>query len=399
MPGDGFIGWVGGVDFLCNLLSALNYDLVDIRYDVYLLLSSNSTVARINRGLRSLIRSLFLMKFDLSGFNKIEYRNLDVVVRGRFSQISIIFFDGTNYSYRKVLKKYNPDVIFPCTRVHNAQFKIPWIGYFADIQHKKFPEFFSKKEIKRRDIFFQKMVSNAKHIIVNSKSAKNDINRYYKNLDCQIYALPFSPIPHPDWFSSNLNGIEKYNLPKNFFLVSNQFWRHKNHITAFKALKILNEECLENNFSIVCTGDIYDDRDPEYYINLRKEIISLGLSKEIVFLGYIPKSDQIEVMKNSICLIQPTLFEGGPGGGAVYDALSVGVRVIVSNIEVNLEIEAEDVIFFEASDSSDLAQKMQLVARNLNHKVEVEIQQERGKKRLQVLSRFLANIIEDATNS
>ena len=43
-------------------------------------------------------------------------------------------------------------------------------------------------------------------------------------------------------------------------------------------------------------------------------------------------------MKNSEVLIQASLFEGGPGGGSSYEAMSLNVPIFASNIKVNLEM-------------------------------------------------------------
>jgi glycosyltransferase involved in cell wall biosynthesis len=75
-------------------------------------------------------------------------------------------------------------------------------------------------------------------------------------------------------------------------------------------------------------------------------------------LGLIPRLDQIEIMKNACAVIQPSLFEGGPGGGSVTAALALDVPSICSDIPVNRELEGERVTFFKASDASDLAEKM-----------------------------------------
>ena len=52
-------------------------------------------------------------------------------------------------------------------------------------------------------------------------------------------------------------------------------------------------------------------------------------------------------MKNSLAIIQPTLFEGSPGGGVLEDAISIGVPAIISDIKVNLEAKKEVNIFFK----------------------------------------------------
>jgi glycosyltransferase involved in cell wall biosynthesis len=84
-----------------------------------------------------------------------------------------------------------------------------------------------------------------------------------------------------------------------------------------------------------------------------------GLKDRVKILGLIPKRDQIELLKHCCALIQPTLFEGGPGGGAVYDAFSLGVPALVSDIPVNRELPAdESVRFFPAGDAAALAARM-----------------------------------------
>ena len=87
----------------------------------------------------------------------------------------------------------------------------------------------------------------------------------------------------------------------------------------------------------------------------------LALTEHVVILGHIPKMDQISLLKRSIPVIQPTLFEGGPGGGSSYDAISLGQPLIVSDIPVNREIdEHEAVCFFKPQCVVDLASKMKI---------------------------------------
>jgi glycosyltransferase involved in cell wall biosynthesis len=83
------------------------------------------------------------------------------------------------------------------------------------------------------------------------------------------------------------------------------------------------------------------------------------LDQRVRILGMIPKRDQIEIMKRACAVLQPTRFEGGPGGGAVYDSLSIGVPAIVSDLPVNREIEDETVEFFPAGDAAALAGRME----------------------------------------
>ena len=64
-------------------------------------------------------------------------------------------------------------------------------------------------------------------------------------------------------------------------------------------------------------------------------------------------------MKNSLAIIQPTLFEGSTGGGVLGDAISIGVPAIISDIKVNLEAKKEtNCYYFKTKNHKDLAHKM-----------------------------------------
>jgi glycosyltransferase involved in cell wall biosynthesis len=139
-------------------------------------------------------------------------------------------------------------------------------------------------------------------------------------------------------------------------MVSNQFWIHKSHETAFMALRLVRDA--GHDVHLVCTGDTSDYRWPEHFNNLKAIIEKNNLRDYVHILGLIPKGDQLAIMRGSLAVIQPTLFEGGPGGGSVYDAVSTRTPCIVSDIPVNREIDIGVVRFFTAGSAEDLAAKM-----------------------------------------
>ncbi len=224
---------------------------------------------------------------------------------------------------------------------------------------------------------------------MNSKFVKEDLKKFYGADEKKIFVLPFCPFPRKDWLNCQIE--PKVYLPEKFFIISNQFWYHKSHITAFKALKILEDKYRINNIHIICTGKTIDYRQPNFFNNLNQEIKKMNLQDRIHFLGFIDKDEQMVIMKKSFCVIQPTLFEGGPGGGSVYDALSIGIPAIVSDIPVNKEINDEYVTFFKAGDPEDLAEKMYLMLQLGGHKINKDIL---TNKLLERKKRFAEKIIE-----
>jgi glycosyltransferase involved in cell wall biosynthesis len=279
------------------------------------------------------------------------------------NSINIVFYYSPKNLLREIHKR-EINVILPATTAWGRECHIPWIGYIADCQHKYFPEYFADFELVRRDHIISSLLSSAGAIIVNSESTKNDLIEFYNGDDSKIYNLPFAPVADPSWFEDSPDIIKKYALPQKYFIISNRLWVHKSHVTAFEALAKINEQGYRD-IGIICTGEMQDYRDPHIENKLRNKIKTLNLTDNVEFLGLIDKKEQIEIMKNAIAVLQPTLFEGGPGGGAVYNALALGKPAIVSDIRVNLELRGQDnVIFFEAKNADDMAEKMKVVLEN-----------------------------------
>ena len=110
---------------------------------------------------------------------------------------------------------------------------------------------------------------------------------------------------------------------------------------------------------LICTGSTLDHRNKHYFSEVLELIKSLNIKSSIKILNYIKKNEQISLMKKSIAVIQPTSFEGGPGGGSVKDAIALGVPTIISDISVNQEIKYKKNFFFRTNDYFDLSLKME----------------------------------------
>jgi glycosyltransferase involved in cell wall biosynthesis len=242
---------------------------------------------------------------------------------------------------------------------------------------------------------FSGLLRDAKAVIVNSQAVKYDIDKYYPEYRCRIFPLPFAPVPLPGWFDQDPDKYKKkYNLPDRYFMISNQFWIHKSHITAFEALCKFKKIFPASDIHIVCTGETGDYRFPKYFTSLKSRIDELHISDSIRYLGYIPKNDQLQIMRGAIAVLQPTLYEGGPGGGAVYDAVAMGIPSICSDIPVNKEIEGENLYFFRAGSSDDMTEKMLTLLKGSVGRPSREKLMEKGYQRAGRLGNALLEAIE-----
>jgi glycosyltransferase involved in cell wall biosynthesis len=358
-----FINWGGGIDFIrliLNSLSSLSKENEnEIKIYVFIPQQSGSIIKIKNR-LKTVINTVTHKNYQ---FQKVIPKELIIKSFSSIDDnITLCFYNNSEAGLIKLVNKHSINFMIPAFAPLSESFPIPWIGYLYDFQHRYYPEFFSEEEMKLRDGQFLLMLNNAKTIIVNAKSVKNDVKKFFGEFKSnKVVALPFCPVINPDFFKTN-SDIGRYNLPTNYFMISNQFWKHKDHKTAFRAFKLFLDNNQGNkNIALVCTGQTIDFRFPNYFQELKELIKELELEKNIFILGYIPKVDQLQILKKCVAVIQPTLFEGGPGGFSVFESVAHGIPSIVSDIDVNKEIEDDTVTFFKTGSASDLSKKMLFV--------------------------------------
>ena len=88
----------------------------------------------------------------------------------------------------------------------------------------------------------------------------------------QDHQLRLNTIVHPYVFDlpdkrkilSYKKLYSRYKIPKNYFFIPNQFWKHKNHNVIVETLKYLKEN-KDKDIYIVLTGFPHDHRHKNYF--------------------------------------------------------------------------------------------------------------------------------------
>jgi len=204
-------------------------------------------------------------------------------------------------------------------------------------------------------MIFRYMGRNAPAIMFSSVVALQDFQKFYPGSKSQNFVINFRTIPETEWFARNPIAVQhQYQLPDHFFLVSNQFWKHKNHPIIIEALAILKEKNICP--VVVCTGNLNDIRFPGYGEEILKLIHKYELDDHVKILGLIPRIEQIQLMRRSLAVIQPSLFEGW--STVVEDARVLGKVIILSDIPVHIEQSPPNSHYFQRNSPQDLADKI-----------------------------------------
>jgi glycosyltransferase involved in cell wall biosynthesis len=337
-------GWIGGTEYIKNITFALSNLPSDVRSTFELcLLCSKSLESSLYNQIQPLLDSIYYQEVDLEPLtppNRIYWKLRQILLKQYNSRIDAF------------LKKANIDFIYPYVTQNRRYTPARSAVWIADFQYKYLPHLFSEQEIRNKDKDLALIAKYSSTVILSSKTAEADFQKFCPEAAHKSQVLSFRTIPSPSWYDSDtVETQHKYSLSDRFFLVSNQFWKHKNHLVIFQALKLLQEQSIYP--IVVCTGHLYDNRQPDYSDTILQTIHNLGIAQQVHLLGLIPRSDQIQLMRRSLAVIQPSLFEGW--STIVEDARALGKRMILSDFPVHLEQNPPHSIFFDGNSPESLA--------------------------------------------
>ncbi len=338
--------WIGGSYYIVNIIKALN--VLSDEDKPFLKLFHNSETS-----IQSIVE-LDYPYIDYFYFN-VNFNLYEKII----NRLGLIFFGK-----RLIKKKINFDGIknlYPLNHFIETSNLKSFYFWIPDFQERYLPHFFSKKEISQRNSFHEYLVKKEYPIIFSSNNALEDFNKFYPNNKNRKEVLRFVSGISSNYSNLNFGDLkQKYGIQQNYFISPNQFWQHKNQSVVIKAAKILKEKGI--NFLIVFTGKEFDYRNPNYTTDLKKMIVEYNLVDNFCFLGFIDRDEQLLLMKNSIAIVQPSLFEGW--STVVEDTKALNHVIILSDLPLHREQIKENCLFFDPLNENDLANKLEFAINN-----------------------------------
>jgi glycosyltransferase involved in cell wall biosynthesis len=332
----------GVVNYFVNLVRALQY-LPEDQKPQLLLLHTNSAPVEDVKAI---------------GYPFIEYLNVDEcaplsVAKRAVNKLSRKltgknrYFAFPGYKADTLLDHYYTD-FFPIEYTT----RYCWI---CDFQHRYLPDNFSDQAYQWSEDKISAIVNNREKVLVSSNDSKRDFDKFYYQHTSTVKVLRFASVL-PDTGTA-FTTYTKYK-DKPYFIVSNQFWPHKNHIAVVKAVAELKTKGIE--VLVLFTGHL-SDRDPEYAGRVRNIISTYQLEQNIHFLGFLDRVDQLQLIRHSVALIQPSLFEGW--STIVEDCKSLNKFLLLSDLRVHREQINSNCLFFNAFEYKELAGHMEATLR------------------------------------
>jgi glycosyltransferase involved in cell wall biosynthesis len=316
---------------------------------ILILANENSTIYNFRR---ELLHRLVTEKHEVVISLPHHERNIELVKIGcRIDEIELSR-SGTNplkelallYSYKKQIKRINPDVVLTYTAKPNIygslacqKLHIPYINNVTGLGSmfqseniiKKIMLVLQKKAYKKSSCVFFQNESNQKYFIENNIVGKN--NRL----------LPGSGV------NLNLHKFEEYpedDRKIRFALVS-RVRKDKGFDEMFEAIRKLSVQYKYIEFHIV--GWYEDD-------NYKKKVDEMVENYPVIYHGSQTQEQVHELIKKCHCLIHPSYHEGM--ANVLLEAASTGRPVLASNIPGCRETFDEGVTGygFEVKDTAEL---------------------------------------------
>lgn len=343
--------WVGGQSFLENVLRALHLVRNPDQHAVAGLVDGDEKQL-------APLETLFDEKHYVSGHGRrLRTRAADILMR--YSTTRRLAPDSL---LSRQMQGIHADVAF-VRESPRANFRLPAICWLPDFQYKHLPSMFSADEIAGIERVYHDSARYSSRIFLTSESVKHDFDQYlpeFAGKNCML--RPVACI-EDSLISADPDSVRRhYCLPERFFYLPNQFWKHKNHSVVLEAVR--RAARIEPSLMIAASGLLQDYRHPDYPSEILAQISSTNLRDNIVVLGLIPRIHVYDLMRCSLAVLQPSLFEGW--SSTVEEAISLGKNVLASDLDVHREKNAPDAKYFDPSNPQELADLLVQTYRGLN---------------------------------
>jgi glycosyltransferase involved in cell wall biosynthesis len=153
--------------------------------------------------------------------------------------------------------------------------------------------------------------------------------------------------------AATLNAVrQKYNLPDNFVLFVGTIEPRKNLSTLFQAwAKIRNPQSAIGNKLVIAGGRGW------LYEETFATVERLGLSGDVVFLGYVPEADLPAFYSLARLFVFPSLYEGF--GLPPLEAMACGTPVVCAHTSSLPEVAGDAALLVDPLDADGMATAMQ----------------------------------------
>ena len=287
---------------------------------------------------------------------------LEVIRDGAFDRsrdagaLAAALVTGADRARRTIVVEHRVDLLFESAQFFGWRPGAAVVAWIPDFQHRLLPHMFTLAGQLRREIGLRAQMAAGRTIMLSSADARASCERLYPQTVGRTATVRFAVAPGAAPLLAEARRIAQgYGLPQHFFFMPNQFSRHKNHLLVIDALAMLRERGVE--VCIAASGKPADERHPEHFAAVQRHLTAAGVEGQLRLLGLIPYPHLAALMRASVALLNPSLFEGW--STPVEEARSMGVPLLLSDLDVHREQAGDAATYFDRHSAASLATALQ----------------------------------------
>jgi len=259
-----------------------------------------------------------------------------------------------------VLRKFKADVFISCDGFCSLTTKVPQCLVVHDLAFLHYPSFTKKSHLFFYKKYTAKFLNKAKSVATVSEFSKRDIISQYKipadKIDIVYNAA--KEIFHPLSYEEKKITKEKYTEGKEYFAYAGAIHPRKNLINLLKAFSGFKKR-QQTNMKLVVAG-----RLAWKYESFIKSLKTYKYRNDVVMTGYLNEEELVKIIGAAYAVVYPSFFEGF--GVPVLEAMNCNTPVITSTGSSMQEIAKDAVLYADANNHNDIADKMMRVYKDEN---------------------------------
>ncbi|MGA7936641.1 MAG: hypothetical protein WCA35_24010, partial [Kovacikia sp.] len=197
----GHRGWLGGVEYIKNLILALGSLPEEVRstFEVHLI-SEEPLDDDLHQQLAPYVKQYYSYNLDLQ---PLTYLNCS----RWFLERKLLKTE--NPRLEPLLKKQGFDFIFPYAQATSKTSNYRAVAWISDFQHKYLPQFFTAKELNLRDQFYGSIAQSSEKVVLSSKTAAEDFKKFFPDSAHKAQVLSFKTSPSPTWYDGDPQQVQQ----------------------------------------------------------------------------------------------------------------------------------------------------------------------------------------------
>lgn len=250
----------------------------------------------------------------------------------------------------RIYKKY--DIVHFLDYAIPVLYKGKKIATIHDMAMHTMQDKYTKNQVLTKTILMKNTIKNADKLICISNFTKNELLKYYPNVDQNKIEVIYNGF---EYKTINLseeivqNTLNKFKINKKYLLFVGTISPHKNIERIIEAFKQVQKHGYDYQL-VICgkKGWLYEE--------ILKKAKELNVEDYVVFTDYVSDTELEILYQNTELFVFPSLYEGF--GFPPIEAMARKIPVLASTEAAIPEIVNDAAIFCKANKVEDISKKM-----------------------------------------